>query len=158
MTLGCGAYGGNITSDNITPMHLINVKRLAYGIRPVDIQKALEEYGYPGARGLSQPAPPAPPAAAAGSPSLEDKIARFLASRGIAAAAPSGGIEPEPEIPKPSSPPPPEPPRVAALDFISEVDVRSALTEGRKLPVGPSTLITPSARDLGNENNVFLRI
>jgi acetaldehyde dehydrogenase (acetylating) len=30
MTLGCGAYGGNITSDNITPLHLINVKRLAY--------------------------------------------------------------------------------------------------------------------------------
>ena len=27
MTLGCGAYGGNITSDNITPLHLINIKR-----------------------------------------------------------------------------------------------------------------------------------
>ena len=30
MSLGCGAYAGNITSDNITPMHLINIKRLAY--------------------------------------------------------------------------------------------------------------------------------
>jgi acetaldehyde dehydrogenase (acetylating) len=30
MSLGCGAYAGNITSDNITPMHLMNVKRLAY--------------------------------------------------------------------------------------------------------------------------------
>jgi hypothetical protein len=30
MSLGCGAYAGNITSDNITPLHLINVKRLAY--------------------------------------------------------------------------------------------------------------------------------
>ena len=29
MSLGCGAYAGNITSDNITPLHLINVKRLA---------------------------------------------------------------------------------------------------------------------------------
>jgi acetaldehyde dehydrogenase (acetylating) len=35
MSLGCGAYAGNITSDNITPLHLINVKRLAYG-RPRD--------------------------------------------------------------------------------------------------------------------------
>src|SRR6185436_6808125 len=32
MSLGCGAYAGNITSDNITPLHLINVKRLAYGL------------------------------------------------------------------------------------------------------------------------------
>jgi acetaldehyde dehydrogenase (acetylating) len=30
MSLGCGAYAGNITSDNITPLHLMNVKRLAY--------------------------------------------------------------------------------------------------------------------------------
>ena len=29
MTLGCGSFGGNITSDNIGPMHLLNVKRLA---------------------------------------------------------------------------------------------------------------------------------
>ncbi|WP_027415024.1 acetaldehyde dehydrogenase (acetylating) [Aneurinibacillus terranovensis] len=37
MTLGCGSYGGNITSDNITARHLINVKRVAYGIRDVSI-------------------------------------------------------------------------------------------------------------------------
>jgi acetaldehyde dehydrogenase (acetylating) len=30
MTLGCGTLGGNITSDNISPLHLINVKRIAY--------------------------------------------------------------------------------------------------------------------------------
>jgi acetaldehyde dehydrogenase (acetylating) len=30
MTLGCGGFGGNITSDNITPRHLINIKRLAF--------------------------------------------------------------------------------------------------------------------------------
>src|SRR5262249_61763378 len=30
MSLGCGAFAGNITSDNITPLHLINIKRLAY--------------------------------------------------------------------------------------------------------------------------------
>src|SRR5215204_554509 len=34
MTLGCGGWGGNITSDNITPRHLLNIKRLAYEIRP----------------------------------------------------------------------------------------------------------------------------
>src|SRR5204862_3246553 len=35
MTLGCGGYGGNITSDNISPRHLLNIKRLAYEISPV---------------------------------------------------------------------------------------------------------------------------
>lgn len=32
ITLGCGAYGGTITSDNLTAKHLINVKRMAYGV------------------------------------------------------------------------------------------------------------------------------
>ena len=35
MTLGCGAQGNNITSDNISPLHLINLKRVAYGVRDV---------------------------------------------------------------------------------------------------------------------------
>ena len=34
MTLGCGGYGGNITSDNISPRHLLNIKRLAYELTP----------------------------------------------------------------------------------------------------------------------------
>src|SRR5471032_3319426 len=34
MTLGCGGYGGNITSDNISPKHLLNIKRLAYELTP----------------------------------------------------------------------------------------------------------------------------
>ncbi|MDP8982681.1 MAG: aldehyde dehydrogenase family protein [Acidobacteriota bacterium] len=33
MTLGCGAMAGNSTGDNISPLHLINVKRLAWGVR-----------------------------------------------------------------------------------------------------------------------------
>lgn len=38
-TLGCGAYGGNITSDNITARHLINKKRVAYGIKELAVPK-----------------------------------------------------------------------------------------------------------------------
>lgn len=34
MTLGPGSWGGSITSDNITPMHLVNVKRMGEEIRP----------------------------------------------------------------------------------------------------------------------------
>ena len=32
-TLGCGAVGGSSTSDNITPMNLINIRRVATGVR-----------------------------------------------------------------------------------------------------------------------------
>ncbi|MEY9976683.1 aldehyde dehydrogenase family protein [Lysinibacillus sp. RC79] len=38
-TLGCGTFGGNITSDNITARHLLNIKRMAYGIKDVDVPK-----------------------------------------------------------------------------------------------------------------------
>lgn len=37
-TLGCGTWGGSATSDNVTPMHLINIKRVAYGIREITPQ------------------------------------------------------------------------------------------------------------------------
>ena len=33
LTLGCGAAGGGSTSDNITPLNLINLRRIAYGTR-----------------------------------------------------------------------------------------------------------------------------
>ncbi len=39
-TLGCGSYGGNITSDNISAQHLINVKRLAFVTKEVTIPQA----------------------------------------------------------------------------------------------------------------------
>ncbi|MCC6319103.1 MAG: aldehyde dehydrogenase family protein [Gemmatimonadaceae bacterium] len=34
MTLGPGSWGGSITSDNITPLHLMNIKRMGEEIRP----------------------------------------------------------------------------------------------------------------------------
>ncbi|MED4017743.1 aldehyde dehydrogenase family protein [Sutcliffiella cohnii] len=39
LTLGCGSFGGNITSDNVSAKHLINVKRLAYGTKEIKIPK-----------------------------------------------------------------------------------------------------------------------
>ncbi|MFV0503944.1 MAG: acetaldehyde dehydrogenase (acetylating) [Lachnospirales bacterium] len=36
LTLGCGAIGGGSTSDNITPLHLINIKRMAEGTMELD--------------------------------------------------------------------------------------------------------------------------
>ncbi|WP_425326061.1 acetaldehyde dehydrogenase (acetylating) [Neobacillus mesonae] len=39
LTLGCGSFGGNITGDNVTARHLINIKRMAYGIKDVSVPK-----------------------------------------------------------------------------------------------------------------------
>ena len=33
LTLGCGSVGGSATSDNVGPMHLINIRRVAFGIK-----------------------------------------------------------------------------------------------------------------------------
>jgi acetaldehyde dehydrogenase (acetylating) len=44
MTLGCGTFGGNITSDNLAPEHLMNVKRLAYGTRELSIPAVKTEH------------------------------------------------------------------------------------------------------------------
>ena len=55
MSLGCGAFAGNITSDNITPLHLINVKRLAYA-RPRDAAPAPAPAALPKAEAKPQAA------------------------------------------------------------------------------------------------------
>lgn len=36
LTLGCGAVGGSATSDNVGPMNLINIRRMAYGVRELE--------------------------------------------------------------------------------------------------------------------------
>jgi acetaldehyde dehydrogenase (acetylating) len=36
LTLGCGAVGGSATSDNVSPMNLINIRRVAYGRRELE--------------------------------------------------------------------------------------------------------------------------
>lgn len=39
-TLGCGTFGGNITSDNISTQHLMLTKRMSYGVNEVSIPTA----------------------------------------------------------------------------------------------------------------------
>src|SRR4030095_8864474 len=81
MTLGCGGFGGNITSDNISPKHLLNIKRVAYELRPA------RSAGSTG----SVPALPKGPAKAApetiAADGLTSRIDRFLATRGLSSGA-----------------------------------------------------------------------
>jgi hypothetical protein len=44
-----------------------------------------------------------------------------------------------------------------AAEFVSEDDVKRAIQKGEKIYVGPRTIITPSARDIGDPAEVFAK-
>lgn len=50
LTLGCGAVGGSSTSNNIGPMDVINIKRVAFGVREME-QIRQEAQGLQGSQG-----------------------------------------------------------------------------------------------------------
>jgi len=278
MTLGCGAPGGNITSDNIGPLHLINVKRVAWETRAVEHRTVPAAQRMAGAANSPEPAAvqekvnvaaaPASAAAHATTPlatsALEPKVEQnkpkqdktaadsaafaratvtgtastgtveraaiarvveqVLSAKGIArgqgaskpadalAAVPvspagsgAGAVPAAKEIPSPSSiaseianrffgslekakavdgetpasapdetvkdvPAPAAAvsgstavkkiePSKAAIDiqvFVSENDVRRAMTRSEKIFIGRKTILTPSARDLGMEHEIFV--
>ncbi len=143
LTLGCGGYGGNITSDNISPRHLLNVKRLAYELRP--------------ARGAeSQKTPTDAPVGAAGRlpgvperATVPDGIGTHALMRGIDRALAARGFEPEATSA-------PGKTAVAPAEFVCEEDVRLAVREGRTILVDERTIITPSARDLGQTTKTLV--
>jgi len=152
MTLGCGGWGGNITSDNISPRHLLNIKRLAYEVRPAlkttasaNVPKSSSQ-AFPAAESSSPRLPKTPARAEpSGIPvqTLAARIDSFLESRGYRAPADTGGVRPEPPAQIPAA-------------FVCEDDVRAAMKAGRKLVIDEKTIVTPSARDLGEAQRVFV--
>ena len=164
MTLGCGGYGGNITSDNISPRHLLNIKRLAYEITPAVVRQDPPRMA---AAAGPLPKAPAPPAARGlSADSLARRIDQFLVSRGY--TPPGGGAtDPPRQDAGPFAPAPPAPvpaapaaPAVAEkpADFVCEEDVRQALRQGRKIVIGDRSIVTPAARDLGAQHKVFVEL
>jgi acetaldehyde dehydrogenase (acetylating) len=162
MTLGCGGYGGNITSDNISPKHLLNIKRLAYETTPVATLRppaaaARENAPLPKAPAAPKPAP------GVGAASLALRIDEFLASRGYTPPALAAGGLRASHPPTPAAAPPArsgpiaEPVVEKAADFVCEDDVRQAIRQGRKILVGDRTIITPAARDLAEQHKLFVQ-
>jgi hypothetical protein len=45
----------------------------------------------------------------------------------------------------------------AAVDFVSEDDVKRALQKGEKIYINAKTIITPAARDIGEPAEVFAK-
>ena len=164
MTLGCGGYGGNITSDNISPRHLLNIKRLAYELSPV-VSRWDRASGGPLVRGDRPPGPslpgvPARPSSptGVGADALSRRIDEFLGSRGF---KPGSGTEQDHRSPtrvRPVSDPETDARTLTGsgpLDFVCEEDVRLAIQSGQKLVVSERAIVTPAARDLGEQHRVF---
>jgi acetaldehyde dehydrogenase (acetylating) len=171
MTLGCGGYGGNITSDNITPRHLLNIKRLAYELRPArrftQPDPSVSPSGSPPVTSGTPVKPITPASGALDAGLLARRIDTFLASRGLAATAPDGdaqhGRQPDATVASAAHPephatpsPPPAPEIVSPVEFVCEDDVRQAVRAKRQIVVNEGTIITPAARDLGEQHRIFI--
>lgn len=183
MTLGCGSWGGNVTSDNVSPLHLMDIKRVAFETRPV--KSARPAAGVSQVASAPQPMRTAEPAIAGGKIDRQEIAAivdRFLAGKRV--ETPAATPLPKPEIeaeagsmyaapaPAPAEPvsapqplqspkPSPQPStngNKAAVDFVSEDDVRRAIQKGEKIYVNAKTIITPAARDLGDPAEVFAKV
>ena len=142
MTLGCGGHGGNVTSDNISPLHLVNVKRLAYELRTAsqaatDLASSSPRDSEAGAGETERP-PGLDPRLVA------DRVAALLDE-------PRTRDAPVPPLPIPvtgaAGPPAP---------FVCEDDVRAAIRESRPIVIGERTIVTPAARDLAEPHGVFV--
>jgi len=148
MTLGCGGWGGNITSDNITPRHLLNIKRLAYELRPAMKPGSGTD---PGSRPTLLPKPPfRPESAGIPAQTLAARIDSFLESRGYRAPADKGKDDHSRNVQSGGSVESP-------AAFVCEDDVRAAMKAGRKVLIDEKTIVTPSARDLGEAQKLFVQ-
>jgi acetaldehyde dehydrogenase (acetylating) len=166
MTLGCGSWGGNVTSDNVSPLHLMDIKRVAFETRPVASKRP--------AVTAQATATSHQPAVVRAAPSVSGPGAPKVSRQEIAAIVDRFLANREPESPLPA-PPAAQPDRKTdnggsrkpvtggstnghkAAEFVSEDDVKQAIQKGEKIYVGPRTIITPSARDIGDPAEVFAK-
>lgn len=169
MTLGCGSWGGNVTSDNISPLHLMDIKRIAFETRPLgggQVSTKAPSAGeslQPG-YGLHGKPPGGFTPATSNVRSLDlaveiDRVIdRFLSQR---VAPVRAAVSPVPSPPPPPAPvavppaPPAVEPKLIAVDFVSEEDVRVAIRNSARIVIDRKTILTPAARDLGGDHDVF---
>ena len=165
MTLGCGSWGGNVTSDNVSPLHLMDIKRVAFETKPVNKGLSLS---------TSTQSATSPPELARKTISRDQVAAlvdKFLSTKVVKEDL-LKTVQPTPIEPAAA----PESPvktiihelrpqsltengfSAEPVDFVSETDVRDAVAAGKKIYISAKTIVTPSARDLGVEKDVFAKI
>ena len=192
MTLGCGSWGNNITSDNIGPQHLLNVKRLAYETREYIPKEVVEPATISDQNERTElSANIVTDTENVAGPGLEIQIADFLDKRGLlpkASEVPPGvgrnavisvrdvdasdtvlkappPPRGRPEVPTNKNPVDPQSntselsaAQLPPAEFVSEDDVRDACETGEKIGIGPDTIVTPLALELGETHDIFRRL
>src|SRR5215210_1152963 len=81
MTLGCGSWGGNVTSDNVSPLHLMDIKRVAFETRAVPSKRPARAAQQQPAASPLQPVPVAAGGQAVSRDDIAQIVDRFLSQR-----------------------------------------------------------------------------
>ncbi len=169
MTLGCGSWGGNVTSDNVSPIHLMDIKRVAFETRPVG-EVSSSKFKAQSSKSPNFVAPIQTENRAAKRAGIAALVDKFLSQKLSETPIETKINQTPPEIRNPSASPvktiihelrtenTTNGGKPKAVDFVSEVDVKKALETGEKIFVTSKTIITPSARDLGEERDVFAKV
>jgi len=178
MTLGCGSWGGNVTSDNVSAIHLMDIKRVAFETKPVnksaisDQRSAVSDQQL--AVGSTQKVKREQIAAIVDK-FLSEKLAEaprpeegFVAADGLEKRSENmykGFETSQPDSPVKTIIHELRPQSLTEngikhnpVDFVSETDVRTAVEKGEKIYITAKTILTPSARDLGEEKEIFIRV
>jgi len=160
MTLGCGSWGGNVTSDNVSPIHLMDIKRVAWETKPVGAERPKTNAASVAAVATAPPALKPKPDRSQIAAIVDQFLSKKIADTPL----------PEPPAPEPAVHESPVKTVIHELrpqsltenganhtpmDFVSETDVRLAIEKGEKIYITSKTILTPSARDLGNEKDIF---
>jgi acetaldehyde dehydrogenase (acetylating) len=172
MTLGCGSWGGNVTSDNVSPLHLMDIKRVAFETRPVKSVRPVV---------AAQPVVSSGKAPVVAGGKIDRQEIAAIVDRFLAGKRPEPAASPLPP-PMPSESPseagsmyvapapapketranggaaPPSNNGAKAVDFVSEEDARRAIQKGEKIYINARTIITPAARDIGEPAEVFAKV
>ena len=154
-----------ITSENISPRHLFNFKRLAYDTRPTRKSEHTPETETSRLSVTPQAMPPKL------DPQLiAERIDSFLASRGLhvsnhkiqetTTSDDLSGAATATTTPTSESGRRPNQEEntedVVAVEFVAEDDVRRALQQSRQILIDEKTIVTPAARDLAVDHGVFV--
>lgn len=168
MTLGCGSWGGNVTSDNISPIHLMDIKRVAFETKPVTKTGEAVDFSKQDLAKTAEGPRKAPLARREAIAAIVDEFLRRKAldqndqilntvSEKSSPTTIDSPVKTVIHELRPHSLTENGELRVPVA-FVSESDVRQALDEGKKIYINSKTIITPSAKDLGDEREVFSRV
>jgi len=175
MTLGCGSWGGNVTSDNVSPIHLMDIKRVAFETKPVSVPSSkfqvssLSNAKFENNEGQKTKDEGRKTIKREEIAALVDKfLSKKIAETPIEIKSADSSAEirnPKSEIPNQraiihelKTESATNGAKSKAVDFVSEDDVKQAVEKGEKIFVSAKTIITPSARDLGEEKEVFAKV